>query len=163
MDPRVTIEQTGGACESEGAQLERISPPNCAPVWYRLTVSCASVEFSVNPSVRVMDWKWIHDGWRLDNSRGGSYTRLSNEAQAALRFRRHEAIMHLVEVLKDEASMRRDVAEMLAQALVAAQRGVKRAQAELEYAEYSLERYIESLQTTSGTGESLQRSSSVDR
>jgi len=135
------IEDTKKECEARGARLERLSALRSQPVWYRLTVSCASVEFSVSPRVSPHTWKWNYDGWIVEPVSSFKQSRLSKEAYRALALDRNGAMMHVIDVLKDEAGFRMDLAELLSHRFLVAQRGVKRAEAELEYAEYNLDKF----------------------
>tara|TARA_R110000824_G_scaffold334179_1_gene520741 strand:+ start:950 stop:1372 length:423 start_codon:yes stop_codon:yes gene_type:complete len=136
------IEHTKKECEARGAKLERLSALRSQPVWYRLTVSRASVEFSVSPRVSPHTWKWNYDGWIVEPVSSFKQSRLSKEAYRSLALSRNDLMMHLIEVLKDEEAMRRDLLELFARQIISAQRGVKRAESELEYAEYNLERFV---------------------
>ena len=138
----VRIEHIKKECEARGAKLERLSALRSQPVWYRLTVSRASVEFSVSPRVSPHAWKWNYDGWIVEPVSSFKRSRLSKEAYRALALSRRDLMMHLIEVLKDDAAMNRDLLELFANQIVSAQRGVKRAQSDLEYAEHSLERFV---------------------
>jgi hypothetical protein len=142
------ISQTRRECEALGAKLDRLSALRSQPVWYRLTVDRSSVEFSVNPRVSPASWKWNYSGYIINTKTptlASKKSRLMKEARYALMFRRHHTMLHLIAVLKDEDSMKKDVVEMLASDLIRAQRAVRKANAEVEYAEFSLSRFVEAV------------------
>lgn len=159
--PNVRIYKTIKQCKELGADLERLSdrPRAIGPVWYQLTVNLAKVTFSVDKRVPITDWTWKYNGYKLENTRAGSFTRITKEARNALQFDRNGAVMHLIKVLQDEEALRKDAAEMLARQLLKARRRARDVELEVEYAEYRLAEFLKQLSATSDTaGSSLQSS-----